>query len=429
MQCRYACGTQEHSVHRRSFLGGMLGGFGAAALSGAALGNQALAGELKLQQKRMLVFFLAGGVSQLESWDPKPGTDTGGPFRTIPTSVPGTHISELLPYSAQQMHRLSLVRSINTRENNHGKGKYAMEHGRREEAASKYPHLGSLSARVLAPVDSALPGYIQITPKGRGAGKDDAAYLGVKYNSMVLADGEPPKDIARPADLALQADQRRNAFRQAASERFLSRRRTAATEAYTYSYDQAARLMARQEVFDVTKESAKDQQRYSGHDFGRHCLLARRLLERDVSYVQVTHTNYDTHHENFDFHIEQLGEFDRPFATLIEDLDDRGLLDSTLVVVMAEFGRTPKINSRYGRDHWGTAWSVALGGAGIQRGAVIGKTNENGTKVVDREVDHGNLFHTYLQAVGVDSTASIDVDGRPMPLADPSSAPIRELLA
>jgi uncharacterized protein (DUF1501 family) len=407
----------------------MLGSAAAAAAGIGALDRQALAAQLEGRQKRMLVFFLAGGVSQLETWDPKPGTPTGGPFRAIPTSVPGTQICELLPHTAQRIHRLALVRSINTREGNHSKGKYLMEHGRREEAASTYPHLGSLSARLLAPDDGELPGYIQITPKGKGAGKDDAAYLGVKYNSMVLADGAPPQDIARPQDLALAADTRRNDFRRAVSERFLTRRRTAATEAYTYSFEQAERLMARQDAFDVSKESAQDQARYGGHDFGRHCLLARRLLEQGVTFVQVQHTNYDTHHENFDFHIEQLGEFDRPFATLIGDLEDRGLLDSTLVVVMSEFGRTPKINSRYGRDHWGNAWSVALGGAGIQRGAVIGKTNENGTAVADREVDHGHLFHTYLQAVGVDSREPIDVDGRPMPVADPATGPIKELLA
>jgi uncharacterized protein (DUF1501 family) len=157
--------------------------------------------------------------------------------------------------------------------------------------------------------------------------------------------------------------------------------------------------------------------------------LARRLLENGVAYVQVMHSNYDTHYENFDFHIEQLGEFDRPFATLLADLADRGLLETTLVVVMSEFGRTPQINASYGRDHWGNAWSIALGGCGVQPGAVIGKTNANGTAVEDREVDHAHLFHTYLQAVGVDSTTPIEIDGRPIPLADPAAGPITELLA
>ena len=429
MKCRYACRSSEHDLGRRAFLGGMLGGAGAMAVGFGGVNRQSLAKRLESKQQRVVVVFLAGGVSQLETWDPKPGTDTGGPFLTIPTSVPGTHICELLPHTAKQIHRLALVRSVNTRENSHGKGKYLMETGRRQEPARAYPHLGSVSARMLAPAAGALPGYIQITPKGKGGRGDNAAYLGAKYNSTVLVDGQPPKDIVRPADLPVDADERRNAFRRLASERFLSRRRTAATEAYTYSFEQAAKLMERKDAFDVTLESAKDQERYGDHDFGRHCLLARRLLEQGVTFVQVSHTNYDTHHENFNFHIEQLGEFDSPFATLVGDLADRGLLESTLIVVMSEFGRTPKINSRYGRDHWGTAWSVALGGAGIQPGAVIGKTNANGTQVAEREVDHSHLFHTYLQAVGLDSTEPIDVDGRPIPLADPAAAPIKELLA
>ncbi len=187
--------------------------------------------------------------------------------------------------------------------------------------------------------------------------------------------------------------------------------------------------MERRDVFDVAKEPAAEQERYGKHEFGQQCLLARRLIEHGVSCVQVTHSNYDTHSENFDFHIEQLGEFDRSFATLIDDLVARGLWESTLLVVMSEFGRTPNINPMFGRDHWGTAWSVALGGCGIQPGAVIGKTNANGTEVTDRQVDHGHLFHTYLRAVGVDSTAKFDAGGRAIPMADPAAEPITELLA
>jgi uncharacterized protein (DUF1501 family) len=148
-----------------------------------------------------------------------------------------------------------------------------------------------------------------------------------------------------------------------------------------------------------------------------------------VPFVQINHSNYDTHFENFDFHIEQLGEFDQPFATLVSDLAERGLLEDTLICVMSEFGRTPKINARYGRDHGGAAWSVLLGGCGVQHGAVIGKTNDNGTAVTDREVDHGHLFHTLLAAVGVNSRGEFDVGGRKFPIADPAKGPIQELLA
>jgi uncharacterized protein (DUF1501 family) len=224
------------------------------------------------------------------------------------------------------------------------------------------------------------------------------------------------------------ADNARQAFRRSTNDHFAQRRRTAQTDAYVQTYEQALELMRRGEVFDTTKEPEKDHERYGKHDFGRHCLLARRLLESGVTFVQVTHSNYDTHNENFDFHLEQLGEWDKPFATFVEDIAARGMLDSTLIIVLSEFGRTPNINHLYGRDHWGNAWSVCLGGAKIARGAVIGKTNDNGTAVADREVDHGHMFHTYLRALGVDSSQPFDIAGRQVPMADPAYGPIKELI-
>jgi uncharacterized protein (DUF1501 family) len=200
-------------------------------------------------------------------------------------------------------------------------------------------------------------------------------------------------------------------------------------EAYTETFDQAAQLMARKHLFDLSKEPDKLREAYGSHDFGRHCLLARRLLEGGATFIKVTHSNYDTHHENFDFHIEQLGEFDRPFAALIEDLHQRGMLESTLLVVMSEMGRTPAINRNLGRDHWGAAWSVALAGCGIKGGAVHGKTNEAGTAVVDGMVNGGHLFHTYLKAVGIDGRKNHYIDQRPIPMADPKASAIKEVLA
>jgi len=430
MQCAYSCGSEEHLLARRSFLGGLAAGVAAPLVGGlGAMTRPAAAKELSSKQKRILVFYMAGGLSQLESWDPKPGTDTGGPFRAIPTSVPGMHISELLPDTAKLMHHLAIVRSLNTKNNDHGKGNVMMQTGRLQTPAAVYPHLGAVAAKSLAPVDSPLPGHIRISPGGSGGRSNDAAYLGPKYSAIVLGNGNPPQNSARPDSITVESDALRNDFRRQINDRFAQRRRTAETDAYTYNYEQAQQLMQRRQIFDVAQESEADRQRYGTYDFGRHCLLARRLLEHDITFVQVTHSNYDTHNENFNFHLEQVGEFDRAFAALVGDLADRGMLESTLIVVMSEFGRTPRINQYYGRDHWGTAWSVVLGGAGIQRGAIIGKTNENGTAVTDREVDHAHLFHTYLQAVGLDSTDTIDVGGRPMPLADPASEPIDELLA
>lgn len=427
MKCHYSCGSSEHLVARRQFLGGMAAGAVAGGLG--VFARSSTADELAKKQMRVLCFNMAGGLSQLESWDPKPGTSTGGPFRAISTSVPGIQICELLPETAKMMHHLAIVRSINTKENDHGKGHYMMFTGRRETPAADYPRLGAVAAKALAPENGALPGHIQISPGGGGGRSNDAAYLGPKYASVVLGNGNPPQHTVRPTTITEASDQQRNAFRKTANDLFALRRRTALTDAYTSSFEQAQELMRQREIFDVSKESSQDQARYGTHDFGRHCLLARRLLEKGITFVQVTHSNYDTHNENFNFHIEQLGEFDGPFATLVADIAARGMLDSTLIVVLSEFGRTPNINQYYGRDHWGTAWSVCVGGAKVQRGAVIGKTNEKGTAVADREVDAGHLFHTYLQAVGIDSTGSFSIDGRDLPIADPSVQPIKELLA
>jgi uncharacterized protein (DUF1501 family) len=427
--CWYACNSLEHLASRRQFLAGMTAG-ALGALGFGGMVHPATARELIKSQKRVLLFFLAGGVSQLETWDPKPGTDTGGPFQTIPTSVPGLHICELLPYTAQQMHRLAVVRSVNTAENNHAKGAYLMQTGRRQIPAMEFPHLGSAAAKLLSSGDNPLPGYLYIKPNGAGGGgKPDSAFLGPRFSPVLLANGQPPANLNRPESLSEEAERQRNAFRDRLNQRFTQRRRTAETEAYTESFDQAAQLLQRKDIFDVTKEPPRDLDRYGRHDFGRHCLLARRLLESGITFVQVNHTNYDTHHENFDFHIEQLGEFDRPFATLVDDLAQRGMLESTLVIVMSEFGRTPKINEKYGRDHWSAAWSVVLGGCGVKPGAVIGKTNANGTQVTDREVGGGHLFHTYFRALGLNPTKKYYVKQQPIPMADPEAAAIEEVLA
>ncbi|MBI2824184.1 MAG: DUF1501 domain-containing protein [Planctomycetia bacterium] len=428
MRTSYACRSPEHFIARRRFLGQLAAG-GTLVGGLGALVRPAAAEQLAKSQKRILCFYMAGGLSQLESWDPKPGTDTGGPFRAIPTSVPGVHISELLPNIAKQMQHLTIVRGVNTKEDDHGKGNYLMTTGRRQTPAADYPQLGAVAAKALAPEDAAIPGHIRITPGGGGGRSNDAAYLGPRYASISLGGGNPPSNSARDASLAEAADVERNALRRRADERFLLRRRSALTDAYTYSYEQAQALMQKREVFDVTKEPEQDLNRYGTFDFGRHCLLARRLLSNGATFVQVTHSNYDTHNENFDFHLEQLGEFDQSFAALVADLAERGMLDSTLIVVISEFGRTPRINHFYGRDHWSAAWSVLVGGCGVKRGGAFGKTNAGGTEVVDNQVDHGQLFHTYLSAVGLDSTGTFDVAGRAMPMADPATSAIKELLA
>lgn len=432
---QFACGSREHSLHRRAFLASAgLGTAGlATGLGGILMGQPEIANSIHRGHKRVLNIFLHGGVSQLETWDPKPNTDTGGPFRAIATSVPGLQICELLPHTAQQMHHLAVIRSLDTRNGDHGRGVVEMTTGRTQMPGAEFPHLGAVTAKALTPADFTLPGHILVrsSPGKRNVESEfhKAAYLGPRFANLTIYDAKPPQLPERSAAITADADSSRQWIRERLNQRFAGRRKAADTEAYNFSFSQARDLLAQRHVFEVDRESAADQERYAGSEFGRHCLLARRLLENGVPYVQVNHADYDSHHENFDFHIEQLGEFDRPFATLVADLAERGLLADTLVCVMSEFGRTPKINKTYGRDHWGTAWSVVLGGAGIQPGAVIGKTNENGTAVVDRVLDHGHVFHTILQAVGVDSTLEFRVDGRSFPIADPARKSITELLA
>ncbi len=423
MKRNIGCQSIDHALSRRHFLAGTTAaGFGAAAAIGG-LSSPVVADTLKRDHKRILQVYLQGGVSQLESWDPKPGTEYGGPFQTIPTSVPGVHICELLPQTAQRMHLLSIVRSINLKTDDHHQGRLFMEKGRRGEG--NYPYVGSVAARYLAPEESPLPSYIHIST--RGLEDDTAAFLDARYGQMKLEGIASPKNLGEPGQVAEKGFSRRNNFRQQLNQQFTSRRPKALVDSYDASFRQAAQLMARQELFE--KQSEKELDRYGRHDFGRYCLLARTMLEEGSTCVKVTHHGYDTHAENFNFHVEQLGEFDTPFATLLDDLQQRGMLESTLVMVYSEFGRTPKINHRYGRDHWGSAWSIALGGCGLQSGAVIGATNDKGTEVSDREVHGGHLFHTYLQALGIDSTANHDIAGRDIPIGDPAVGSIKELLA
>lgn len=424
MFCDYACGSNEH-LSRRSFLQGAtlgaLSGFSFSGLTGVRASES-----LKKQHKHVAVFWLAGGVSQLETWDPKPGAENGGPFLAIPTSVPGVHISELLPHTARQMHHLALVRGINTKEDDHGKGAYIMQTGHRETPGFDFPYLGSAFSSLLSPADSPLPAYIHV---GGGGNPIESSFLGPKFAPLGLPEGSKPANLELPGGLSIDSDRRRRALRQQLSSSFLQGRRTAFTEIYDTSHDQAAALMARKDIFDFSSIKPEDAERYGKHDFGRHCLMARKLIEEGITFVKVNHTNYDSHSENFDFHIEQLGEFDRPFATFVGDLAERGLLEHTLVIVMCEFGRTPRINHLVGRDHWSKAWSIAVGGCGIKGGAVSGKTGPEGTEVTEREVHGGHLFHTYYKAVGLDPAIDFMHEGRPFAKGMAGAEAISEILA
>lgn len=421
------CRSPEHAVSRRQMLHGMAGAAGAFGLGG--LLQPVWGGTLEKQHRQVLLIFNDGGMSQLESWDPKPQTEFGGPYRAIPTSVPGIHISELLPHTARQMHHLALVRGLNTHNPSHGSRMFAMN-GNPANRGVTYPDLGPAVASFVHSDDATLPPCVLVKPYSGGFDYRSAGFLGAKYGTLLLGEGQPPVHMLRPDALTQDGIDRRSGFRKMVDRRFAEGRRAAETSAYAHSFRMAEQLMARRDLFDESAVAERDARRYGRHKQGRHMLLARRLLEAGVTFVEVRSYHWDTHSSNFDLHHLMVSDFDRPFAALLEDLAESGRLEHTLVIVLSEFGRTPKINVGLGRDHWPQAWSMCMAGCGIKGGAVHGRTNARGTWVDDGEVGYADLFHTYFHALGIDThRTEYNNNGQPLPIANEEAAPIDTILA
>ncbi len=428
------CRPWEHALSRRRFLTAAgAAGVGAAGLTGGGLGSlvaPAVAQQVQAKRKQVLFVWLDGGISQLESWDPKPGSTFGGPFRAIPTSVPGIHVSELMPQSAKQMHHLTLVRSLCTKDNSHSAGVARIQRGDPKNRGVTYPYFGSAVAKFLGPGESNLPPYVWIKPGSGGFIHQDAGFLGPQYGALAFGDGKPPENMLLPASLTATDDDERNALRTAANRRYAQRRRPTVGEASSYVYDMARTLMKRQDLFDTSKLDPRDVQRYGSHELGRHMLQARGMLEAGVTFVKVNSYGWDTHGDNFNGHLSLACRFDQPFAALIEDLAERKMLDNVLVIAMSEFGRTPRINGHVGRDHWPEAWSIAMAGCGLKHGIAVGETNEQGTWVKTQEYDIGHVFHTWFHCLGIDSKKlEYDNHGQPLPLAHDDCSKIEEVLA
>ncbi len=448
------CTPSEHLVSRRRLLGAAAAGCGVGGLGG--LLEPVIAEELKKQEKQVLFVWLDGGISQLESWDPKPNTQFGGPYRAIPTSVPGIQIGELLPRTAKQMHHLSIVRNLHTQDNSHSAGVGRINRGDPKNRGVVYPYLGSAVAKLMGPTSSGMPPYCWVKPMSGGFktadagflpakygalalgdGKPmsggfktaDAGFLPAKYGAMAFGDGKPPANLLLHESMTSEQNEARNELREMFNSRFSDRRRKDLADANSYVFDVADTLMRRMDLFDDTKISARDKDRYGRHALGRHMLMGRRLIEAGVRFVKVNSYHWDSHGDNFNACESLIPQFDQPFAALIEDLNDRGMLDNVLVIAMSEFGRTPKINSHVGRDHWPEAWSVVMGGCGISRGHVVGKTNRLGTFVDGEEYDIGHLFHTWFGALGVPKEMmEYDNAGQPLPVAHDDCFAIKELL-
>jgi hypothetical protein len=369
-------------------------------------------------------------MSQFESWDPKPGTQFGGPFRSIQTKVPGIHLSELMPSMAQRLDRFSVVRSMHTRFEDHSVAVQPIQRGDPKNRGVTYPFLGSAVAKWIGPGDSGLPPYIHIKPGSGGFFYQDAGFLGPEYGGLALGGGQAPTNLIAPAAVTPEINAARNQLRKNLNRRFADRRLPELTNAYNYTYHVAEQMMKNADLFDPGRLDPKDIERYGDSEFGRHMAQARRLLEAGVTFVKVTMYYWDTHGDNFNCHLSGVPVVDQALAAMLDDLADRGMYDHTLVVVLSEFGRTPKINGRIGRDHWPECWSLGLGGCGIKPGVVVGKTNDKGTFNAGQEYDIGHVFHTIFTTLGIDPNKyEYDNGGQPLPIAHDDCSAIKELLA
>lgn len=426
-------GPQEYGLSRRGFLTATAAGVTAsfAADMGAIHGlrSAAMASELKKQNKRVILLWLAGGASQFETWDPKPGAKTGGPFRAIPTNVTGIHISELLPELAQRMQHTAIIRSLNTKIADHGTGADLMECGRVADPSVKYPDIGAVVARELGRLESKVPDYVSLYTSTEGRRKGTSGFLGARYAPMFLSESMTPANIVRP-DIISEVDHHdRAALRDVLAKRFTASRRNQAVDSHMSAYQRVHGLMASADLFDIEREPESVRNRYGTSQFAQQCLIARRLAEADVPFVKVAHAWWDSHGQNFETHQELCADLDHSMSVLLDDLQERGLLEHTLVITLGEFGRTPNINASLGRDHFASAWSCSLSGAGIRGGVAYGKTDDEGHRVVQGEASAGDLFATILAALGIDHQHEYMLGSRPIPLADFGSNPIREVLA
>lgn len=424
------CGSADH-LPRREFLK-QSAMFAGAMSSVHAFAHDSLASTLKKQDRRVILLWLAGGASQLETWDPKPGRPTGGPYLDIETSVPGVRISELMPQMAKRLQEhTAIVRSLNTRDGGHGTGAELMMRGRKNEPALEYPDLGAILAKELGRLDSKVPNYIHLysETEGRNASKPSSAFLGPLYSPIKLYEEMKLPNVIRPESISAADHQAREALRSRLSQRFLDGRNLASVGSHNEAYHRVKGLMASDQLFDISGEPAAIREKYGSTRFGEQALIARRLVEAGVPFVSVARAWWDSHGQNFETHYEMVPELDRVMAALLDDLKERGLLEHTLVITTAEFGRTPRINGSLGRDHFGNAWSSTLSGCGVRGGAVFGRTDENGNTVADGEVGAEEFFATILNAVGINHTHEYHVGQRPVPLVNVGHEPIRDVLA
>jgi uncharacterized protein (DUF1501 family) len=406
------------------------------------------AGDDPKRRRSCILLWMSGGPATIDLWDLKPGTATGGPYKEIATRAPGLKIGEHLPKLAAAGDRLAVVRSVSTKEGDHGRATYFVRTGNLPVGGIDFPTFGAVAAKELGNGANGLPPFVSIAPQRVLAPTAfGPGFLGPQYAPLLVADGQvtaaPANAPAADGQLKVQdlghyggvtqskADERLALLRDLESD-FLRQRPGLTADSHRAAYAAAVRLMTPEtaKAFDLSAEKPELRDRYGRNLFGQGCLLARRLVERGVPFVEITLDGWDTHANNFDAVKNLCGVLDPAWSTLMADLKDHGLLDSTLIVWMGEFGRTPKINPQKGRDHFPDAWSAVFAGGGIAGGRAVGRTNKDGTKVEERPVGVPDLLATVCNALGIDpEKQNLSNVGRPIRIVDKAGSPIREVLA
>ncbi len=413
---------------RRGFLKAVGLGAGATALSFSDL-MAAQADDLRRRNKAMILLWMNGGPSQFESLDPKPEHSNGGGTQVIDTVAPGIKIAEGWENLAGVMDQFALIRSMTNREGNHQRATYQLHTGYTPTASVKHPSFGSNLAKELTESDFDLPSVVQIGGRGLIPGSG-AAYLGTELEPFQVPTPTQPPTNARPNVPRGRFRRRLGLLGNLEQAGFATTGGADQVEEHRSLYRQTASMVLSPQMksFDLSEESENLRERYGRHPFGQGCLLARRLIETGVTFVEVRSPgNWDTHRDQADRLSQLIPPVDQGTAALITDLKDRGLLDSTLVVWMGEFGRTPRINPNAGRDHFPRAFSIAAAGAGIRGGQVYGSTSVDGTEVADSPVTVPDLLNTFCTALGIDpSTETMSPIGRPLKIVD-GGTPITQL--
>jgi hypothetical protein len=404
---------------------------GAAALAGPATAftNSILANaaDLRKRHKSAILLWMGGGPSTIDIWDLKPGAATGGPFKQIASSADGVAICEHLPLMAQQMHQMAIVRSMSTREADHMRGRYYMHTGYVPNPNVIHPSYGAVIAHELADKVPQLeiPPFVSV-----GGGSEGPGFLGMTWAPFAVDSNGAVRNLEMGIDPARLAQ--RLEMLATVEQRFIGERRGGSSEDHAKVLEKTVRLMTsdQMEAFKVQQEPAEVRERYGTSGFGRGCLMARRLVELGVPFVEVDLGGWDNHASIFPTLADQkLPELDKAMSALVSDLADRGLLDDTVVMWMGEFGRTPNINGGAGRDHWARGWSVVVGGGGFQRGVVVGETSSDGKEVVSEPYTSQDLMASVLKALGISlETTFTAKNGRPMKIAN-SGKVIKELFA